>query len=993
MCSEEGNYTEPASTTGAKVTIPFLVNDELCAVANYQTGKSQTIAITYFTNLAYGLALNKIKNNTPVSQSVTEANQEISDWLGFDIITTQPADITNASSVTGQFDAPIQYGFANAGISYLMKINSNNYGNANSKLLSKKAFDDVKADGILNGRIDSSAASQLKIGTKTLLKTVYRAEFAKSILDMGNAAENVSSIKAGNVELDNFANKIKAYNVSIFSDAPPSNKAPVAVDDSKTVNVASTVIIDVLANDTDANNDSLAVELNSDPSTAATLGTVTINADNTITYQAAGTTPAGSTDTFSYFAYDGFVKSATPATVTVSIVAGTNTPPVAVDDSAQVIKGKTQLINVLANDTDADDNLLTARIIAPPGNPSNTATVTNGGINFTAGIVGQETFSYVANDGQADSNTATVTVDVTSPVNSAPVAVDDTGYSVQIGQSTIIYPLRNDTDVNGDPLTAVLATNPTLGTLAASGDKTNFTYTPGSTPGNDSFTYYAHDGIVQSAAPATVSITVTDIPNTAPVANADTANATIGDTAGVTINVLANDTDAESPTSSLQLLSFTQPTYGSTRRSGNSVIYTAPATSTQSQDSFTYIATDGSLNSSLATVTVTLAPRTNTPPVANDDTATVQIGGTQILIDVIANDSDAESPKTDLRFDNSFLIRGSVGSVGIDTTLNQISYFPPRTGTATSDTFSYRIIDPQGSTSNIATVRVTLTPAANIIPVANDDWFSTKVGATAIVLDVLANDYDSDNGPNLLTIAANSVTALAAGQGFITNNQSTLSYTPGTFEGDVLFSYKVTDGADSVAANVRIFVGPKANAAPITKPDSATVRIHDPDISIPVLANDYDPDGDVLSIIGVSRTQTGWSSKAVVNGTSIVYTPPTNGTATSDTFTYIATDGLLNSVSTTVKIVLRAAAPNTAPVGKADVYTASVGVRKTLSVLQNDFDAEGHILSIPGITTPAAGAQAGVLTNGTQIWFLATVAGTYTFSYAPFDGAATGNNV
>jgi len=126
------------------------------------------------------------------------------------------------------------------------------------------------------------------------------------------------------------------------------------------------------------------------------------------------------------------------------------------------------------------------------------------------------TVSFTVNDGAANSNTATVTITV-NPLNDAPVAVDD-AYATD-EDTTLTVPavgvLGNDSDVDGDPLTAVLVSGPAHGTLTLGGDG-SFTYTPEANYfGPDGFTYLANDGTADSNV-ATVAITVNAV-NDAPV--------------------------------------------------------------------------------------------------------------------------------------------------------------------------------------------------------------------------------------------------------------------------------------------------------------------------------------------------------------------------------------------------------------------------------------------------------------------------------------------
>src|SRR2546427_4283438 len=85
---------------------------------------------------------------------------------------------------------------------------------------------------------------------------------------------------------------------------------------------------------------------------------------------------------------------------------------------------------------------------------------------------GTDSFTYKASDGQAQSGVATVTITVT-PVNDAPVAANDDTYTTpEDTQLTVSAPgvLANDTDADGDTLTAVLVSGPSHGTLTLNAD-------------------------------------------------------------------------------------------------------------------------------------------------------------------------------------------------------------------------------------------------------------------------------------------------------------------------------------------------------------------------------------------------------------------------------------------------------------------------------------------------------------------------------------------
>jgi hypothetical protein len=192
------------------------------------------------------------------------------------------------------------------------------------------------------------------------------------------------------------------------------------------------------------------------------------------------------------------------------------TPPVAANDSFTVAANGTlnqAAPGVLANDTSVDPTTLTATLVSNV----TTGTLTlnpNGSFTYTppAGFSGTATFTYRANDSAGQSNVATVTITVTPPPVLPPVANPDTFQFTVTANRTLIVPapgvLANDTDPQGLPLTAVLVSSTSNGTLTLNANG-GFTYTvnPGFT-GTDTFTYRASNGTAQSNV-ATITINVT----------------------------------------------------------------------------------------------------------------------------------------------------------------------------------------------------------------------------------------------------------------------------------------------------------------------------------------------------------------------------------------------------------------------------------------------------------------------------------------------------
>src|SRR5205814_353545 len=130
---------------------------------------------------------------------------------------------------------------------------------------------------------------------------------------------------------------------------------------------------------------------------------------------------------------------------------------------------------------------------------------------------GTDSFTYKANDGQADSGIATVNIAITA-VNDAPVAVNDSYTTAEDTTLNVAAAgvLANDSDVDGDSLSAVLVSQPTHGSLTLNSNG-SFRYAPAANyHGTDSFTYKANDGQADWSIDA-VNIAIKAV-NDAPVA-------------------------------------------------------------------------------------------------------------------------------------------------------------------------------------------------------------------------------------------------------------------------------------------------------------------------------------------------------------------------------------------------------------------------------------------------------------------------------------------
>ena len=399
---------------------------------------------------------------------------------------------------------------------------------------------------------------------------------------------------------------------------------PVAVNDAYSVNHGQTLTVPgytnvynygVLNNDSDPDGDSITASLASN----VQHGTLSFASNGNFTY-----TPAVGfygTDTFTYQDTDG-TETSTVATVTIAVI---ENPPVAKNDSytvadSQVLSVTSTTSGVLGNDTDPENDSLTASLVSGVQHGTLTFNV-NGTFTYTpaSGFFGTDTFTYKATDGLEWSGVATATIAV---IENPPVAIND-AYSVNHGQ-TLTVPgytnniynygvLYNDSDADGDSITATMVSNVQHGTLSFSANG-NFTYTPNAGfVGTDTFTYKDFDGLQWSTV-ATATIAVAD---SAPIAKNDSYTIAHGQTLSATstsTSVLYNDTDADSDSLTASLVTGVQ--HGTLSFNSNGMFTYTPNAGFIGTDTFTYQDYDGAEWSGVATATIAI---TENPPVAQND--------------------------------------------------------------------------------------------------------------------------------------------------------------------------------------------------------------------------------------------------------------------------------------------------------------------------------------------------------------------------------------
>ncbi len=287
------------------------------------------------------------------------------------------------------------------------------------------------------------------------------------------------------------------------------------------------------------------------------------------------------------------------------IVNNINSTPVHVVDTGITTNEDTPVtINVLANDTDADgDNLviLNGSVTASSGS----ASIIGNQIQFTPPQDGNGTYTinYVISDQVGGSANGSVQV-VVNPVNDAPYYTQSTlPVNVQEDSSVLVSFPASDVDTPLASLTYT-ASAPQHGSLSGSGSSR--TYTPNANySGLDSFTVVANDGALNSNT-LTVNIDVGNT-NDAPVATA--ASYSVAEDGSIAITLAGTDADTGT---SLTFAVATQPAQGALSGTAPNLTYT-PAADYHGNDSFTFVANDGLVDSTPATISVTVNPVNDAP--------------------------------------------------------------------------------------------------------------------------------------------------------------------------------------------------------------------------------------------------------------------------------------------------------------------------------------------------------------------------------------------
>ena len=574
-----------------------------------------------------------------------------------------------------------------------------------------------------------------------------------------------------------------------------------------------------------------------------------------------------------------------------------------------------------------------------------------------------------------------------TPVNDTPTASNHTfdpileltanDYSLGIANPTnfSLLPFWNDGDPRPNeqqvPTFQIVDSTQVNGTITLAADFAttgNFTYRPNAdfntASGRTATLIYRVTDDASAGAPAnlvsnqaTITFQVTPV-NGPPVGNNQTLP--VAPTIALEdqpVTVTLTGTDGDPFADEVQSLTYSiasQPSSGTLTLLAPGQYRYQPNLNFNGTDQFTFVAFDGLLSSSPATVSIQITPVNDAPSAAN----------VSIALD--------EFTSYDSRTAGNQRLQGSDGDPEVNQVLTYTIMTPPTNGTLTffdpatgdfvytptgnyngPDSFTYRVMDdaaagaPAGLNSNTATVSITVRPT-NQAPTATPQSVTTAEDTARLI--TLAGTDGDDGVVQVLTFAIAPVIAGVCGT-FVTgaglNTQrgtitgfnpatGTLTYTPAfNYNGTDQFCFRVTD--DALAGNPAGLVSPPAtvsititpvNDAPVTLPVAPVTVTEDNPVIITLLGDD-DGDGNpatsenqTLTFIAIDLPTKGTLS--FLTGGQVQYTPDPHATG-ADSFTYVVRDDdtaggpALTSGLRTVQL-------NITPINDAPVFTKGPNV-------------------------------------------------------------------
>jgi len=629
----------------------------------------------------------------------------------------------------------------------------------------------------------------------------------------------------------------------------------------------------------------------------------------------------------------------------------TNHNPVAHPDELGARPKGSAILNVLANDTDEDGDVLRIDTIDAPPAGEGTLTRIDGGraLQYSAPPGSTAAFSftsqYTISDGRGGTSASTVTVTVDGSTDQPPSLLHPTTPSavvVEPGQTVTYNVLSDWYDPNGDDLILEDAQAPT-GAVSFSPDGL-ITYTASTQVGSSVIAIKVGETAPDGHKPplpvaGTLYVDVKAAGSLSPITQPDFATATVGQATKVL--PLANDLSPSGvPLTLGEVTRVLGPATGvtfTTNPSDNSITLTGTAVG-QFYLSYRASAGDKSQQDYLRFDVVSPASKDDGPTAVRD--VAYLRPGEPVTVPVLDNDL---SPSGAVLGVASVENIDPHSGLSVQVLTGAVIKITAPSGLTTPTEFDYTISD--GAKTSIAPISVVPLPKVTNPqqPITKDDSVTVRVGSTVSV-NVLANDYSPDGSqmhlsPNLTNVQ------VGGGFAFVSGDRVRLQ-APSKAGNGYSLTYTVTDdNGQSNTGRVTYLVtdDAKNNKPPI--PPVITARVFTGGtLKIEVPLDGIDPDGDPVTLVGVVGASLGTVTSQ--NASSFAYVaPPVGSPGGTDTFTYEVKDQLAPPVQGIVKIaVLPAPSTSLAPSAVSDFVAIRPDQVSTVPVLLNDSDPNGYTI-------------------------------------------------
>ncbi|UOE45415.1 Ig-like domain-containing protein [Agromyces larvae] len=656
-----------------------------------------------------------------------------------------------------------------------------------------------------------------------------------------------------------------------------------------------------------------------------------------------------------------------------------NRPPTARDDDIGVRPGRATVVEVLANDTDPDGDVLTIAAVNGASESAGVLDVIDGGraLQFTPadGAAGTTSFRYSVDDGRGGVAEASVDLRIVPlSENSAPAALRNGAVSLEQGQQISYNLLADWRDPDGDDIYLVDA-SPRSGDSVRTSPDGFITFEHKSAElGTKEVAYTVSDGVTSATGTFTVEVKPTGSLN--PVGTPDFERTFAGE--AIVIDPLANDL---TPSGAPLTLIGVQETPAGAQLSVNAERGTITFSSVKAGEYiFLYdLGAGANVGQGLVRVQVVEPPAEASPPIAVKDTAYLR-ADEPVTVPVLVNDV---SPSGAVLAVQSVDASATDGLVSVELITNTVVRVSASEAIDTQLQFEYTISDGL----NTATATVTVVPVPPLVkhqpPVAVDDTAIVRAG-DIVSVPVLANDYHPDAAEFSLLPDIDQ-TGAADGLAFADGDQ--VRFQAPEAAGVRTVVYTIGDDAEQISRatlTITVIAREGENRPPVPTPQTSRTFAGSA-VKIDVPLDGIDPDGDSVSLrqMGVAPTL-----GRILDRTSTSFTYEAfDGASGTDVFTYELEDALGATATGTIRIGVVPRPPvQLPPTAVDDLIEMKPGRTVGAEVLLNDTDPNGYPLHVADLPEVDEGIEAEIRDRRRVVITAPDQEGAYTIRYEISNG-------